>query len=464
MHHTTPEPHRVPSPAVRDLLTLAAHPHFDRTRAQVERLKGCTRPVQLIGHTTTHETTTGEILSSYRSADQPTGRILLPCGDRRATRCPACSRVYAADTYHLIHAGLCGGKVVPETVRTHPRVFATLTAPSFGPVHNRPTTSTGNLRSCRCGIQHPTEDPRLGTPLDPATYDYCGAILFNASAGTLWARFTTQLRREIAARAGLSQRALPAHLRLSFAKVAEYQKRGVVHFHAVIRLDGPEGADALPPAWATAPLLADAIPAAAARVHLTVTSDTIGDRELTWGTQTDVREITPGGAEGPLTDRGVAAYVAKYATKGAEATGTIDRPLPGLRCNRPRRNPRLSICHPTHPRTPAHLLEPRPVPRIRPPRPVEMGPHARLPGPLLHQVPPLLHHPRSPPQRSPHPCRCTSPSPPRGRSARPPHDPHGQRMAIPHHRLQPRRRTPGRNHPPQPDRCRTAQVDRKSVV
>jgi hypothetical protein len=122
-------------------------------------------------------------------------------------------------------------------------------------------------------------------------------------------------------------RALAGHLRLSFAKVAEYQKRGVVHFHAVIRLDGPEGSTDLPQAWATAELLAAVIPAAAARVRLTVTSDTIGDRELTWGQQIDVREIAPATADAPLTDRGVAAYVAKYATKGAEDSGTINRPL-----------------------------------------------------------------------------------------------------------------------------------------
>jgi hypothetical protein len=49
---------------------------------------------------------------------------------------------------------------------------------------------------------------------------------------------------------------------VSFAKVAEYQKRGAVHFHAVIRLDGPDGGDTPPPAWATAELLTDAIRAA----------------------------------------------------------------------------------------------------------------------------------------------------------------------------------------------------------
>ena len=32
-------------------------------------------------------------------------------------------------------------------------------------------------------------------------------------------------------------------LRLSYAKVAEYQHRGIVHFHALVRLDGVNPAD-----------------------------------------------------------------------------------------------------------------------------------------------------------------------------------------------------------------------------
>ena len=28
---------------------------------------------------------------------------------------------------------------------------------------------------------------------------------------------------------------------MQYAKVAEYQARGLVHFHALIRLDGPDG-------------------------------------------------------------------------------------------------------------------------------------------------------------------------------------------------------------------------------
>jgi hypothetical protein len=48
----------------------------------------------------------------------------------------------------------------------------------------------------------------LGAPLNFAAYDYTGAVLFNAYARALWARFTTYLRREITAQLGLTQQAL----------------------------------------------------------------------------------------------------------------------------------------------------------------------------------------------------------------------------------------------------------------
>ncbi|MFD1313963.1 replication initiator protein RepSA, partial [Streptomyces kaempferi] len=188
---------------------------------------------------------------------------------RRASRCPSCAFTYAGDTYHLIRAGLAGDdrRDIPSTVRDHPRVFATLTAPSFGPVHNRPDRGT-----CRCGTHHPATDPTLGTALDPKTYDYAGAVLFNNHAGDLWQRFTNRLRREIAARAGLTQRELKESARLSYGKVAEFQKRGALHFHAVIRLDGADGPDTPPPSWANVALLSDAIRAAAAHSYTSVSA------------------------------------------------------------------------------------------------------------------------------------------------------------------------------------------------
>ncbi|MGY4919931.1 replication initiator [Streptomyces sp. 900116325] len=121
-------------------------------------------------------------------------------------------------------------------------------------------------------------------------------------------------------------------LRVSFAKVAEYQQRGLVHFHAVIRLDGPDGNSQPTPPYATIDVLADAVRAAAARVRVTVESDAVKRRELCWGEQLDVTEITASGADAEFTDQAVAAYVAKYAIKSTDASGTLDRALFCHRC------------------------------------------------------------------------------------------------------------------------------------
>jgi hypothetical protein len=296
---------------------------------QLSGLGGCTHPIRLDGHRTEYDfnPATGEIgaaLHRITSGQLAAGHLLVRCNNRRTTRCAACAETYRRDTFHLITAGLRGGKGTPEDVADHPRVFATFTAPGFGPVHNRPDSGR-----CRCGTTHPADAPELGTPLNPDTYDYEAAVLWNAHAGALWRRFSIYLRREIAKRAGLSQRAFRRHARVSFAKVAEYQRRGAVHFHAVIRLDGPDGGDTPPADWATADLLTDAIRAAATAAR--VTGPTVDGRAhtFTFGRQLDVRTIRSNDFQRQeLTDRAVAAYIAKYATKGAEtATGTLDRPI-----------------------------------------------------------------------------------------------------------------------------------------
>ncbi|MEW2086915.1 replication initiator protein RepSA [Streptomyces sp. NPDC005283] len=308
-----------------DVLRVAGSAGFDRWRDQVRRTGGCANPIHLTGWTLTKDKTTGETLHRYSTEDEPDGRLRLACGNRRASRCPACAWMYAADTYHLIRAGLAGDqdKNIPATVRDHPRVFATLTAPSFGPVHNRPDSG-----HCRCGTSHAPDDDSLGTPLDPATYDYAAAVLFNNHAGNLWQRFTNRLRREIAARARLTQRELKEVARVSYGKVAEFQKRGAVHFHAVVRLDGPDGPEDPPPSWATVQLLTDAIRAAVAHAYTTITVPAAADqpaRSLRWGTQLDIRPIRAFEAGTDITEQAVASYVAKYATKAAETTGTVDR-------------------------------------------------------------------------------------------------------------------------------------------
>ncbi|WP_134655536.1 replication initiator protein RepSA [Streptomyces sp. H23] len=308
-----------------DLLRVASASDYARWEDQIRRTGGCANPIHLTGWTIHKDKTTGETLYHYTTANEPGGRLRLACGNRRASRCPACAWTYAGDTYHLIRAGLAGDdrRDIPATVRDHPRVFATLTAPSFGPVHNRPDNGT-----CRCGTRHTPDAPELGTALDPTAYDYAGAVLFNNHAGQLWQRFTTRLRREIATRAGLSRRELPDRLRVSYGKVAEFQKRGALHFHAVIRLDGPDGPGTTPPAWATVDLLSDAIRAAAAHSYTSVSVPAAEDqpaRTFRWGSQLDVRPVKAFGDGSDITEQAVASYVAKYATKAAETTGALDR-------------------------------------------------------------------------------------------------------------------------------------------
>ena len=261
-------------------------------------------------------------------AGGPGRTVTVACKDRRAA---VCSRVYKGDAWHLVAAGLEGGKGLPATVAHHPRLFVTLTAPSFGSVHHvRPDggchpdgggRQCGHGRCVGCPERHAEGDPRLGEPLCPACFDYPGAVLWNAHASKLWQATTLAVRRRLAEHAGIPRRALPDLARLSFAKVVEFQRRGLVHLHAVVRLDGPDGPTSPPPAGWDTPLVARAVADAAS---VTVAS-TAGGR-VGWGPQRAV--VLLDHEEGSLA---VAAYVAKYATKTSDDDGALAHRLRSLR-------------------------------------------------------------------------------------------------------------------------------------
>ena len=302
---------------------------------QLARTGACSRPVRLRG-VSAIDLASGEVAG---------GVIHVACGNRRETACPSCSALYKGDARQLVRAGLAGGKGVPESVATHPCVFATLTAPSFGPVHARRMRGKtvlpcrprrdANDRRCphgrdiSCPARHAETDPRLGRPMCPDCYDYEAAVLFNLHAADLWRRFTTYLPRHLARLAGVTGRRLRAELGIRFVKVAEYQSRGVVHFHAVIRLDAnAKDGYAPPPARYDAALLIDAIALAVKAVQLDVPGS--GPRiRLRFGRELDARPIwrESFAASGqPLDVSAVANYIAKYATKAADVPG-----LPGTR-------------------------------------------------------------------------------------------------------------------------------------
>jgi hypothetical protein len=343
------EPVRVDAvlPGVVAEAIARAGPGYARWAEQVAATGYCHHPVRLRGWVEHTDPQTGEVRTVYDTDGEPDATLLKACGNRRASVCPSCSAIYQADSFQLLAAGLRGGKGVPDTVAGHPRLFVTFTAPSFGRVHTR--KAQGRLvyvchpyrqgqrcphgRRQGCWHRHDEDDPRLGEPLCARCYRTGAQVLWNALAGRLWSRTTIYLHRALARLVGVTEAELRGVVRISFAKVAEYQKRGAVHFHAIIRLDAatdcacPAGV-APPPAGFTAELLERAVRQAAATVAVpcpAVDKNQAVTLGAGWGEQLDVHHITEATDEGELSAEQVAGYIAKYATKGTEAVGvTLD--------------------------------------------------------------------------------------------------------------------------------------------
>jgi hypothetical protein len=332
-----------------ELVERAGH-GYERWAELVAQAGYCHHPIRLAGRVEQADRATGEVRQVYDSEREPDGVLLKACGTRRESRCPSCAATYRADAYQLLAAGLRGGKGVPETVAAHPRLFVTFTAPSFGRVHSR--KAQGRLvlpchpyrQGARCphGLRdgcwhrHEEDDPRLGEPLCAACYDSEAQVLWNALAPELWRRTRIYLERALARLAGLPVEELGRLVRVSYAKVAEFQRRGAIHFHAVVRLDaatecGCPACVAPPPAGFTAELLEQAVRQAAAAVTVPCPPLAKGPaRYAQWGDQLDVRNITTASESeaGELSAEQVAGYIAKYATKATESFGSgLDRRL-----------------------------------------------------------------------------------------------------------------------------------------
>jgi len=320
----------------------------------------CSRPVRLRGDIKHVDPATGELLRTVPTIGMPDGVIYKSCGNRRVTVCPGCAETYRRDSYHIIRAGLIGGKGITPAVAAHPAVFVTFTAPSFGPVHSRPvrqhTCADRSHCQCRpqpcrarrdpsrcphgrhdaCFTRHHRDDPKLGQPLCPDCYDHDAHVVWNTQAGELWRRTKQAIERhlgQLARRRGVPPIRVPCGngqfrlvdpIRVAHGKAAEYQARGAVHFHALLRLDGYDPADPdrlLPPPPAiTIADLEDAIRWAARAIAYRTPRHPVqpGGWTITWGTEIDIRAIT---LHGTITDLAVASYLAKYSTKGTEVTG-----------------------------------------------------------------------------------------------------------------------------------------------
>ena len=321
---------------------------YDRWLDHIWPAAGCTHPIRLGGQIHRIDPATGEILTTTPTSALPDGVIYKACGNRRTSACPSCAETYRRDAFQLLRAGLIGGKGIPEHVSGHPAVFATFTAPSFGPVHTRPvrahtcaskadctckpepcharrdTETCPHGRKLACFTRHRRDDPALGQPICPDCYDYAAAVVWNNNTGELWRRTKQAIERHLNQLA--RHRGLAYGVRVSHGKAAEYQARGAVHFHVLLRLDGLDELDPArllpPPPGLTVADLEDATRHAAATIsYLTPPHPAMPTGwPIAWGTELDVRVITMRGT-GTVTDLMVASYLAKYSTKGTEVTG-----------------------------------------------------------------------------------------------------------------------------------------------
>jgi hypothetical protein len=325
--HFTEQDHRV----IDGILErLQAPGGYDAFETQVRAVRGCRRPVRLSGTTIGLGEDGNHPHVSFDTRSLPDGVLLKACGTRRETLCPPCASLYRGDAFALVAAGLRGGKEVPESVAEHPAVLLTLTAPSFGPVHRKRPDGTCHPtgqrcphgRTLVCGRHHHDSDPLLGQALCPDCYDYEGAVLFNAGVSELWRRTTIYALRALGSLLGMSAREAVRKLRLSYVKVVEFQHRGSVHLHALVRADTRDDEHGESPEGIDADMVAAALRIAARKVTAPLPGSD-GERRMAWGHQIDAAVVT----EAENGRRRAAAYLAKYATKGSDEHGVLDHRL-----------------------------------------------------------------------------------------------------------------------------------------
>jgi hypothetical protein len=327
-----------------------ASPDYPGWLSHVQGAAACTRPIRLSGQIDV-KNPDGSIMHTVDTDAMPDGAIYTPCGNRRASVCPSCAEVYRRDTYHLIAAGLRGDRWGLPPLGQHLAVFLTATAPSFGPVHHRVVkTHAADCRSkdtctcrpavchpfgkpcphgnpTRCTARHKTTDPVLGQPLCLDCYDHRAQVVWNLEAPELWRRTIQEADRELA-RLG---KHLGVDLRRRYVKVYEFQARGVIHYHAAVRLDGyhPDcpGAVVPPDRVVTRAMFASVLETAFRKTAYTTTGHPANGGKgwrIAWGQQgLDLKHINAPGGDDNLAK--LSGYLAKYVTKSTEVTGKIFR-------------------------------------------------------------------------------------------------------------------------------------------
>ncbi|HEX5145241.1 MAG TPA: replication initiator [Mycobacterium sp.] len=103
-----------------------------------------------------------------------------------------------------------------------PSTLLTITLPSYGPVHSEARSRRGLMQPCGCGQLHGEQDPLLGTPVDPDTYDYGAQARDTMFFPKVLDRFWQNLRRATG-------------MQIQYAGCVELQRRLAPHAHYAMR-------------------------------------------------------------------------------------------------------------------------------------------------------------------------------------------------------------------------------------
>ncbi|WP_018347456.1 replication initiator [Longispora albida] len=98
-------------------------------------------------------------------------------------------------------------------------MLLTITLPSYGDIHS---PRRAGRPVCACGSSHHPDDPVVGTPVDPASYDYRRAALDSIHFSRLTDRLWQNLRRATG-------------INIQYAGCVELQKRLAPHAHFAVR-------------------------------------------------------------------------------------------------------------------------------------------------------------------------------------------------------------------------------------
>lgn len=167
-----------------------------------------------------------KVCSRPRKVRQADGsHSYVRCQSKKASECAACSSLFMTDQKRLIGSGCNISErdgITEQMLAGYRFYFVTLTAPSFGAVHRVPKTKDSLVMQCVCGKSHKYGSAYRGTPVNPRWYKYREQVRWNQASSELFKR-TVKYTEDL----------LP-ELSWSFAR--EWQVRGALHFHGIIRV------------------------------------------------------------------------------------------------------------------------------------------------------------------------------------------------------------------------------------